>query len=406
MALLDIIFLLLCIIVLASRVNAWSYNEGGSDDPSNWGGTEGNEDCYGTSQSPIDIDTADAIFDTSLLPLTFIDATSTHAWFIENDGHSISVWVNYDRINHETLNDGIPMLSDGGLTTTYKMSHMDWHWGSDDTHGSEHRIDGRAYPMELHLIYYREDFSDYYAAQMSELDNAIVVLAVMYELSDTAENDVIAAVLAQQANIASPNWGIDLTENFAMTSLLPRDLTHYARYSGSLTSPPCSEVVTWTVFMETLPVTAAQVDQMRTSFWHSDTEMMTLNYRPIQERNDRTISLSYGDMSGDLIANNEQGDTSGDLITNNEQGDTSGDLITNNEQGDTSGDLIANNEQGDTSGDLIANNEHHEEEEEEEEEEELQGNYIRTTGAPTSGAFMQCASLGSVVVLTAVWQLF
>jgi len=48
-------------------------------------------------------------------------------------------------------------------------------------------------------------------------------------------------------------------ESFALQSLLPTNTKDFARYPGSLTTPPCNEVVTWTVFKEPITVTSEQV---------------------------------------------------------------------------------------------------------------------------------------------------
>jgi len=44
-----------------------------------------------------------------------------------------------------------------------------------------------------------------------------------------------------------------------LLSLLPINLNNYYRYHGSMTSPPCSEVVSWTVFHELVDISARQV---------------------------------------------------------------------------------------------------------------------------------------------------
>ena len=43
------------------------------------------------------------------------------------------------------------LLRGGGLDDTYKLAQFHFHWGSNDFHGSEHRIDGREFPMEVSL---------------------------------------------------------------------------------------------------------------------------------------------------------------------------------------------------------------------------------------------------------------
>lgn len=41
-------------------------------------------------------------------------------------------------------------ISGGPLETTpYKLHSFHFHWGSDDSHGSEHTIDNKSYPAEV-----------------------------------------------------------------------------------------------------------------------------------------------------------------------------------------------------------------------------------------------------------------
>jgi len=47
-------------------------------------------------------------------------------------------------------------------------------------------------------------------------------------------------------------------------SLLPMNLNNYFRYHGSMTSPPCSETVIWTVFHELVDLSSRQVTRPST----------------------------------------------------------------------------------------------------------------------------------------------
>lgn len=47
---------------------------------------------------------------------------------------------------------------------------------------------------------------------------------------------------------------------FVLRDLLPASLGSYYRYTGSLTTPPCSEIVEWIVFRRPVPISYHQVD--------------------------------------------------------------------------------------------------------------------------------------------------
>lgn len=47
---------------------------------------------------------------------------------------------------------------------------------------------------------------------------------------------------------------------FVLRDLLPASLGSYYRYTGSLTTPPCSEIVEWIVFRKPVPISYHQVD--------------------------------------------------------------------------------------------------------------------------------------------------
>jgi carbonic anhydrase len=48
---------------------------------------------------------------------------------------------------------------------------------------------------------------------------------------------------------------------FTFTDIIPKnfDLKSYFRYTGSLTTPPCTQGIIWNVFAQTINVSHAQV---------------------------------------------------------------------------------------------------------------------------------------------------
>jgi hypothetical protein len=79
----------------------------------------------------------------------------------------------------------------------------------------------------------------------------------------------------------------------------------FFRYSGSLTAPPCTENVVWTVFKGTVPILLKQLNRFRQIFGPPDrtsryllTHILKENQRPIVEdlNNNRTIYVNSNDV--------------------------------------------------------------------------------------------------------------
>merc|ERR1712038_1578862 len=50
-----------------------------------------------------------------------------------------------------------PYISGGPLDSKYVLDHIDFHFGSADSQGSEHKMDGVQSPGEIQLIFYDGD---------------------------------------------------------------------------------------------------------------------------------------------------------------------------------------------------------------------------------------------------------
>ncbi len=129
----------------------------------------------------------------------------------------------------------------------------------------EERFAGKASVMDAHLVH-RSD------------DGKLLVLAVQFEIGNQP-NPVIQAMLDRIPKEKSAEMKVaSVTIN--PLELLPKESGHYT-YSGSLTTPPCSEGVTWIEFKQSVIITKEQLDAMQ-HFYHG-------NQRPVQALNDRNI---------------------------------------------------------------------------------------------------------------------
>lgn len=230
-------------IALASGPVHWSYE--GADGPEHWG--ELSPDfaacSTGAEQSPIDIARS-----APVNPADIAFAYGDSAVNILNNGHTVQ--VNYDAGSSMTV---------AGKTYNLLQFHFHAH--------SEHTLEGAATPMELHLVHQNE------AGQL-----AVVGLMI----TAGAENAALAPVmdnLPPQESDPAPVSGA--TVNIA--NALPATQSYY-RYDGSLTTPPCSEGVTWLVMTEPIELSTDQIAAF--------TQIFANNFRPVQPFNERAFLLT------------------------------------------------------------------------------------------------------------------
>jgi len=245
----------------------------------------------GKNQSPININSSQ-VTNTSqydAYPLTFFGHNVTNNVTIINDGHSLiasgfNLWG--DGFGSQT-----PYISHGGLSTKYNLVNFQLHWGADDNDGSEHQIDGNPHSMELHYIYQK---STYTAAQASANWDGLAIFAVLFDLSGT---DGSAMSQMQTAYNSIDNWNSSTPQNVPvrLDQMMPSNTGSFYRYNGSLTTPPCTENVIWTIFTTTRTTTSAQLANLRKHFTQKG-DYMTENHRdpmnPENKLNGRTVLMN------------------------------------------------------------------------------------------------------------------
>uniref|UniRef100_A0A5F4VY95 Carbonic anhydrase n=1 Tax=Callithrix jacchus TaxID=9483 RepID=A0A5F4VY95_CALJA len=215
----------------------------------------------GDRQSPINIRWRDSVYDPGLKPLTisYDPATCLHIW---NNGYSFLV-------EFEDSTDK-SVIKGGPLEHNYRLKQFHFHWGAIDAWGSEHTVDSKCFPAELHLVHWNAvKFENFEDAALEE--NGLAVIGVF--LKDTLVE-----------------FG-----SFDPSCLMPT-CPDYWTYSGSLTTPPLSESVTWIIKKQPVEVDHDQLEQFRTLLFTSEGEKekrMVDNFRPLQPLMNRTVRSSF-----------------------------------------------------------------------------------------------------------------
>jgi len=271
--------LVLCLVFATTQAAEWSYS--GDKGPANW--DKVSKDCGGVKQSPINIVTSEATMDSSLGSIRMTDSYSskpTGLWSIDNNGHSVGV----------TVATGDYKLSQGGLGATYQLYGFHFHWGSANWQGSEHTINGKKYPLEIHYVHFNSKYGDVGTA-INKTDG-LAVLGFFFDI-DSTDNLALQPVVDKLTEVVNAKEKVDMAPMNLMDLMGgdADDLDDFYRYSGSLTTPGCYESVTWTVFDKVLKVSNSQMAKFR-SLKDIDSNAMVDNFRPTLPLHGRTVYTS------------------------------------------------------------------------------------------------------------------
>lgn len=172
------------------------------------------------------------------------------------------------------------LMQGGGLKSKYVLDQMHFHWGS------EHTVDGRRYPLELHMVHHDTRFATLSEALAAK--TGVAVVGVLFHVS-TKANEALENILAAVEEVA------DVAAKSAMIpkilradALLPTNTSMYFRYEGSLTTPTCAESVVWTVFTHTVSISFDQAEVFKKVKSAHGSEL-THNYRSLQPLNSRSL---------------------------------------------------------------------------------------------------------------------
>jgi carbonic anhydrase len=220
----------------------WTYS--GKDNPGHWGDLDpAFAECKaGQHQSPIDItktekaklDVIEFHYQTSPLKVT-------------DNGHTIQ--VSYAPGSFITV---------GG----HQYNLMQFHFH----HPSEEKIHGKKAAMEAHLVH-------------SDADGKLAVVAVLLQ-----QGSANPAVRSVWQNLPKERNALHEVDNVSVNAadLVPPDHGYYT-FTGSLTTPPCSEDVTWFVMKTPTTISADELAAFAKLYPHDARPTQALHGRVVKE---------------------------------------------------------------------------------------------------------------------------
>lgn len=220
----------------------WSYS--GKTDPAHWADLESaNAACkLSKEQSPINIEEKSAK-KTALAPLEFNYPAGSAE--VVNNGHTVQ--VNLPAGGTLKTGDGVANL-------------LQFHFHTP----SEEKINGVSYPMVAHFVH-------------KSADGKLSVVAVLFK--EGKENATLAPVFAALPAEGKP---VPLA-TFDPAAVLPGK-RGYFKFTGSLTTPPCSDGVRWQVLKQPVELSKGQIAAFR--------RLYPMNARPVQPLNGRVVQVS------------------------------------------------------------------------------------------------------------------
>lgn len=241
------------LVFLFSSAVSWGgdvpeFGYSGKNGPEHWGSLSADWSVCGSGQSQSPINIVNAV-DVELPAISF-DYKVGSQTFVHN-GHAVQ--VNYAPGSTLTVDD-----SSAGLKSSYELKQFHFH------SPSEHQVNGRNLLAEIHLVH-------------ASADGKLAVVALLVEEGE--QNVVITNLWNQLPTVKGTSNDVP---GINVGDLLPADHSHYV-YSGSLTTPPCSEGVHWIVMKEPVTMSIEQVRQLKEGIGFA-------NNRPVQPLYGRTIA--------------------------------------------------------------------------------------------------------------------
>ncbi|XP_046449778.1 carbonic anhydrase 2-like [Daphnia pulex] len=236
--------------------------------------------CGGKQQSPINIHPNSTVR-TTYPNFKFHNYGDIDRMALINNGHSAAYNLPAYYPKKKT-----PHITGGGMDGIYQFAQIHLHWGSDSTKGSEHLVNSKSYPVELHLVHWNVKYGSFAEASKYSYDG-LAVLTVFAKVVPE-DNKYFHPLVEQLGEIINNGDETIVKKPISLYELLPRRISSFYRYFGSVTTPACQELVIWTIFDNPIEISEKQLNKFR-SLKDEVGDRMVNNFRPPQPVNDRTV---------------------------------------------------------------------------------------------------------------------
>lgn len=274
-------------------LSRWVQN--GLCDESEWSYSDTNawvasyESCGGNKQSPIDLPVEGSEGISGLIPdpIIFNNLDANLFGTLANTGVYGAAEAFKHHFKVRLMATGHSMTLTGGplKDQVYTAKNYHVHWGSSDDQGSEHTVGGKRYPIEIHIVHLNQKYSTLEEGLQNE--DGLAVVALFGEPADGGATIPL---------IEKPYSSVGMVHMNTFVPTNEEDMDYWT-YKGSLTTPPCSEAVTWIVLKKPIQFDRSQLDLMRSTG-------VADNYRPTQQRNGREILLTGEEVVDDDVKEN------------------------------------------------------------------------------------------------------
>jgi len=222
----------------------WGYQ--GAGNPDKWGDLSKEfATCkLGKEQSPIDIKTKDIVKGK---PEKLEFSYKPTALNVVNNGHTIQ--INYEKGSFLKVGK-----------QQYELVQFHFH-----TTGEE-KIDGKEFDLNAHLVH-------------KNAEGKLAVVSVLFDKG--SENAFLKNFWDKLPRKAGEKLDLPKT-SINVQDILPANKTYYT-FTGSLTTPPCTEGVRWFVLKTPVTLSKEQADAFKALYPINNRPVQPLNKRVVQE---------------------------------------------------------------------------------------------------------------------------